>query len=122
LKAIPAELLVWRGEVHRQVRAGDRAFDGSLDVLLQGVGRSAADEDVEGDFGVVEPMESDGISEAPRDDRAEERKTCLVNVGRGDVPASKSAFPFKALASPQAARLGLEPRFHALGLSVGLEA
>jgi hypothetical protein len=50
----------------------------AVDVLLQGVGRSTADEDVEGDFGVVEPMEADGIAEAPRDNRVEERKTCIV--------------------------------------------
>src|SRR5262245_28343371 len=66
-------------------------------------------------------MEGDGIGEAPRDDRAEERKTCLVNVGRGDVPASKSAFPLKALAPPQADGLACEPRCHALGLLVGVE-
>jgi hypothetical protein len=65
-------------------------------------------------------MEGDGIAEAPRDNRVEERKTCLVNVGRGDVPASKSPFPLKALAPPQADGLGHESRCHALGLLVGV--
>jgi hypothetical protein len=106
LQAITAELLFWGRDVHRYVRAGDRAFDGSLDVLLQGVGRSAADEDVKEDFGVVEAMKGDGIGEAPRDDRIEAGKTRLVNVGGGDVPASKGAFPLEALAPPRTDGLG----------------
>src|SRR6266487_650118 len=44
----------------------------------------------------------------------------LVNVGRGDVPASKGAFALKALAPPQADRFGRESRCHELGLSVGV--
>jgi hypothetical protein len=47
LQAITAELLVWGRDVHRYIRVDDRAFDGSLDVLLQVDGRSAADQDVE---------------------------------------------------------------------------
>src|SRR5262245_7807777 len=66
-------------------------------------------------------MEGDGIGEAPRDDRVEAGKTRLVNVGRGDVPVSKSAFPLKALEPPQADRLSCESRCHALGLLVSVE-
>src|SRR5215471_17466966 len=47
-------------------------------------------------------------------------KLASWNVGRGDVPASKRAFPLKALALPQADRLGREPRPHALGLLIGV--
>jgi hypothetical protein len=71
VQAITAEFLVCGRDVHYYVRAGDRAFDGSLDVLLQRVGRSPANQDVEGDFGVVEPMKGDGIREAAIDDRLE---------------------------------------------------
>jgi hypothetical protein len=39
---------------------------------------------------------------------------------RGDVPASKGAFSFKALAPPQADRFSRESRRHALGLLVGM--
>src|SRR5262249_21699254 len=48
-------------------------------------------------------------------------ETRLVNVCRGNVPASKSGFPLKALAPPQADRVGRESRRHALGLLVGME-
>jgi PglZ domain len=43
-----------------------------------------------------------------------------VDVGRGDVPASKGAFALKALAPPQADRFGRESRCHELGLSVAV--
>jgi|SRR6266511_4643162 len=75
LQAITAELLVWGRDVHRYIRAGGCPFDGSLDVLLQPDGRSATDEDVEGDFGVVEAMEGDRISEAPKDDQVQQGET-----------------------------------------------
>src|SRR5215468_12139032 len=65
-------------------------------------------------------MEGGGIGEAPRDDRVEAGETRLVNVCRGNVPASKSGFPLKALAPPQADRVGRESRRHALGLLVGM--
>src|SRR4029453_69101 len=65
-------------------------------------------------------MEGGRIGEASRDDRVEAGETRLVNVGRGDVPASKGAFSLKAFASPQADRLSRESRRHALGLLVGV--
>src|SRR5262249_44835746 len=120
LQAVTAELLVWGRNVDCYVSARLRLFAGSFNLLPEGGGRSPADENVEGDFGVVEPMEGDGIGEAPRDDRVEAGETRLVNVGRGDVPASKGGFPLKALAPPQTDRVGRESRGHALGLSVGM--
>src|SRR5262245_3311369 len=65
-------------------------------------------------------MEGDRVGEAPGNNRAEAGETRLVNVGRGDVPASKGGFPLKALAPPQANPLGRESRRHALGLLVGM--
>jgi hypothetical protein len=50
--------------------------------------------------GVVEPMEGDGVSEAPRDDRVEKGKARLVDIGRGDVPMGKGASRVPALAPP----------------------
>ena len=116
---VAAEPLIRLRYVHCEIRADD-AFDGSLDLLLQGLAREAADENVERNVVVVEPMKSDGITEAPRDYRVEKRKACLVDIGRGDVPVVKGSFGVPALASPRADTLARQLRRDALGLLVGV--
>lgn len=87
-RVVAAELLARLRYVHCEIRTND-AFDGFLDVLLQGLAREAADENVVRNVGVVEPMKGDGMTEAPRDDRVEKRKARLVDIGRGDVPVGQ---------------------------------
>src|SRR5262245_63179380 len=103
--------------VHRKIRADD-VFDGALELLLQGVGRAPADENVIRNFGVIEPMEGNGVSKAPRDDRVEKGKARLVDIGRGDVSMGKGASRVRRLATRYADGLPAQLRGASFGFVV----
>src|SRR5262249_35025612 len=90
LLVVAAEMVVGLRYVHGKIQADD-VFDGALELLLQGVGSTPADEDVIWNVAVVEPMEGHGVAKAPRDDRVEKGKARLADVGRCDVPMGKGA-------------------------------
>jgi hypothetical protein len=91
------------GDAHLDPRAGRGAFDGVADLPLQGEWRAAADEDL----GFVEPVEGDGMGEAPGDHQAQMREDPLTDVAGGDVPAAEGISVGRpALAAPGADRLG----------------
>ena len=115
--AVAAVFVARLRDAYRDARADYRGFDGSLDLLLQKVGRSATDED----FLLAEPMEGNGVSEASRADLIEAREASSMDIYRGDMPTLVSATPLlPAFTPPRAYPLGSEPRRDALGLLVGV--
>ena len=60
---VAAEPVIRLRYVHCEIRADD-AFDGSLNLLLQGLAREAADENVVRNVVVVESMKGNGMTEA----------------------------------------------------------
>jgi hypothetical protein len=59
-RAAAAEVIARLRDTHRDPRAGQRSFDGQLDLPLQGLGRAPAYQDIRS----AVPVEGDGIPEA----------------------------------------------------------
>ena len=114
-RSSPPNVVVGPRDPDADARVGRRALEGAPDLLLQGRGRAPADEDLV----VVEPVEGDGVREAPGDHRSEAREARLVDVGGRDVPAVEGrSVAVPALAPPRARPPAPRRDTDALGLRV----